>query len=155
MLKGIFIMNEIKIDAADTSRLKLKITVSINLSFLVQLYLRSFLKDDMLPYCQWSLHLSIWVWLITTFFGADQKKTLFSKWWIWDWTLELVGLLCIKCWRRNVKSYESQIGSQPTDFLSNISQLADMNYLHQGQGEESRRIKERPLIIWKCSMTRI
>lgn len=75
MLKGIFILNETKIDVADTSKPKLKITMSKNLFFPpIQLYWKSFLKDDMLPYCQWYLSLILRGWLIATFFGASQKR---------------------------------------------------------------------------------
>ena len=76
MLKGIFTLNDIKIDLADRSKPKSKVTVSKN---LLQFYLKSFLKDNMLPYCQQSLYLNLRGWLITTFDGANQEGVLFSN----------------------------------------------------------------------------
>ena len=66
-----------------------------------------------------SLHVNLRGWLITTFFGADHRGVIFSKWWVWVWPLGLVRLPCI-----------SAVAPQSTDLLSIISQLIDMNSLY-------------------------
>lgn len=74
LLKRIFILNKIKIDAADTSRPKSKITVSKK-SF--------FFKSNSFWNHSWKMpgeaSLNLRGWLITVIFDADHKGVFFPN----------------------------------------------------------------------------